>query len=248
MNNDQKLNKYHFVISYSRNIYADAVQPLLYRLDDIGFNTWIDLTEVDLGIDIYKNIFSILGTQNAWISTIVIIDKTYFNKTWCTLELDFLIKNNIPFLPILYKIKKEEFPNKYKDLRRLSYSRIETDESIETTINKIVSVFIKGLDVNKKVFPIKNKILCILLNDYKKTSFNDLAKILKAYNVVTYLKTLQYSTNQIFEYDIIVLMNVIDDKLKQQLINNQYSREDILISDQIITILDSIFNSNFEYD
>ncbi len=182
--------KYHYFVSYSRSVYFCAVKPLIESLEDIGFNVWIDKTEVPIGIDIYKNIHEVMNNSKSWFGALVFLDLTYFEKAWCILELDYLLEQDIPFIPILHKMDKSDIPpHKYNILKKLNYGRSCSHIEIDTTVNKVIDSFLDKITIENNTVYIKSETLDNLIFNYISQQNNCKHTILNAYNISTYIQS-----------------------------------------------------------
>ncbi|MGX7048753.1 toll/interleukin-1 receptor domain-containing protein [Pseudolactococcus piscium] len=136
--------KNDFFLSYSRDSYLEVTESMISYLETKGFNIWVDRYDVPFGVDVYDNIKKVITDAKEWNGAIILFDPTYFSKNWCILELDELILNNISILPILWKIKKEDFPESYRNILKTNYAKtIYSIDDLPEIINAITLFYVK---------------------------------------------------------------------------------------------------------
>lgn len=158
---------YDFFLSYSRDSYEGVTKLILSSLENLGFNIWIDRFDVNLGVDIYQNIKNIMDSAKSWKGAIVVFDSSYFEKKWCLWELDMLIEREISIYPVLWNIKKSDFPKKYKTILEKNYGKTIIDTAdLDSILTSIMFLFISDWNFlpslaedNKLLHDIINNIL-----------------------------------------------------------------------------------------
>lgn len=234
--------KYHYFVSYSRSIYFSAVKPLVESLENLGFSVWIDKTEVPIGIDIYKNIHEVMSNSKSWFGAIVFLDITYFEKSWCLFELDYLLENNVPFIPILHNIDKSDIPEKYKILKKLNYGRSCCNIELCITVNKVIDTFLAKNTIKNNTVCIESETLNTLIFNYVSQQNNSKLTVLNAYNISTYIQTYLHTKTIYATENEQILFNIIQAKMFYLLETGETSRHDIIIVKKAISKIFDLFS------
>lgn len=124
-------------ISYSSEDREAVVTPLARHLQRMGVNVWLDKQEIHLGDGIREKIDH--GLTNS-VYGIVVLSKSYFEKTWTKRELDGLFSieefGKIVIIPVWHQIDKSTV-TKYSPLlaNRLA---ADTADGIDNVAREIV--------------------------------------------------------------------------------------------------------------
>lgn len=108
MNSDKDGNKKpHIMVSYSWNNkdLVDTIYSMLMKECDIleKYNFWIDSRNLTTGI-LRRNLEKAVANS---VLVLVFLSRSYAKSVNCKIEADYIIKNNISFIPI---IVEEGFP------------------------------------------------------------------------------------------------------------------------------------------
>ena len=228
--------QYDFFISYSRDIYSEIVDPIIECMERLGFNIWVDRTEVVLGMDIYKNINKVMGNIHYWRGAIVIIDKTYLCKEWCKLESDFLINNNVYCCPILYKITKNDLINDYVYYKNLNLATVKSLQDLPLAVDKILMSYINSLAPLNNKINISSSLLSAVTLSYKHRLNNAPESFILSDVICQIIEIIQ--PNFIFNnHSIEILKNIIHFKTNLLYKTGTYTRYDNLLLKKAINYI-----------
>lgn len=233
--------KYDYFFSYSRKINYITLK-LIKVLDGYSIRIWVDRTDVSLGCNIYTNIDNVLKDVRNWMGAIVIFDKTYFQKDWCLKELNSFINNEVPILPILHGITKDEIPPEYKVLKKLNYLRYNNEDDIKPIINGILLSHINNYKYRCHTINIHLDIINALMQRilYKKANvyhaiidYSNLAKCLQIQ-----LKQCRFMIDAFDK----TLFSIIEDKVSDVYKDVTLSRNDYILARKALICLLKRFN------
>lgn len=218
--------EYDFFFSYSRET-VEIANKLICNLEEYGIRIWYDRTDVVLGCNIRESLYSILNgvKESAWIGVIVMLDKSYFSKEWCLLELDFALRNKLKIFPILCGISKEDIPKKYAILKTINMVTIPPDNDLEYCINKILYVVIKYNEFTYRSILNSTLLECLLIA-YNKALTVSFEKCICADNIAYYIETTETTR---LHYNEQQLINLIHKKVKNLYKYSKLSYFDIKI-------------------
>lgn len=208
-------SNFDFFISYSKTIYTDVVQDLVSQIKSYGICVWIDQLEVHLGDQIKRNLYHVLENFASYdYGVLLILDKSYFKKSWCLKELNYVIQHNISFFPVLYKIEKVDIPEQYSVLRNYNMVTIRnTDTDTDYAINKIMDVYIQRKEFQYQRKELKSKIFYSLITTYSESDKTNTMILILADNIALYIKIWYKKEQSIMDRYTQVLINIIHSKL-----------------------------------
>lgn len=206
--------KYDFIVSYSKNVYDNIVEPVIQSLEELGFLIWIDRTEVTLGTNIYKNLDVILNRSKKWSGAIVFIDNTYMHKKWCIWESNFFIENQINCYPILYRITKDDLIPTLSYYKNFNLATVKDLNDLSITVDKILMSYIDKLSLPIQKFQLQSKLLSLIINYYEQESASSEEKLIISETICQILKNIasEYIANH---HTIKILINLIHKKVQK---------------------------------
>lgn len=140
--------KFNYFLSYSRDIYSEFIAQMHNKLFEIGINVWLDKFDVNIGDEIADNLYNMLDKSKEHQGVIFVFDKTFFHKKWCINELEYVLKNDIPFFPILYKIKKADIPPEYSFFKNYNLLSIHNSEEVNYLADRFTLLHLKNISHN----------------------------------------------------------------------------------------------------
>ena len=178
-------------------------------LQKYELNIWLDKKDVYLGDNIIVNLYNTLDLfKTKTLGIIVILDKSYFEKTWCIKELDYVIENNISFFPILFHMEKKEIPSQYKTLNNYNMVTIRNaSDDKKLAINKILDIYIKK-EIRKNII-IKTDIFSYLINCYWYADKTNQTIIINADNIALYIKAWFNNQSYLLDMQTKIMINII---------------------------------------
>lgn len=199
-----------FFFSYSRHSNLTLVTEIINTLEIYGLSIWYDKFDVIFGSDIYDNISNIIVAKRITKGMILFLDKTFFKKEWCLIELQYALERNIPLLPILYNIKKEDLPNKYDFIKKLNVSTISKD--IEYTVDKILYFYIINLQestISQDIIKLvkNNNVIQSLIIDFS-SSYNK-NNVILCDNLCTGIKIIMDANSYIPSKELTALYKIV---------------------------------------
>lgn len=229
-------NKFDFFVSYSRDVYDEIVEPLIRELEILGFNIWIDRTEVTLGTNIYKNLDDVLAKISDWNGAIVFIDNSYINKEWCQWESNFFVENRIFCYPILYKISKSDLIDSMCYYKDFNIATIKNKSDLKMTVDKILMSYIENLQPQSEKFIIYSKLLTSIIMTYKQKILSMEENIIICNVICQIIKNL--SPEYIYgNHHITILTNIIEEKARSVYKNGKCSRYEFILVRKIANYL-----------
>lgn len=207
------MQQYDFFVSYSKNIYNDFVKDFINTIKRYGINIWLDQINVHLGDEILSNLFYILDSfKNANYGVIIVFDSSFFEKKWCIMELEYIVKNKISFFPILFHIEKSNIPDKYKFLRNYNMVTIRDEKKdIENATNRILDIYIQRNDCQK--ICIGTFIFETLIRNYCDADKTNGLVVLSADNIGLYINIWHKNNHLFIDNYTNALITIIHSKL-----------------------------------
>lgn len=239
------MQQYDFFVSYSKNIYNDFVKDFINTIKRYGINIWLDQINVHLGDEILSNLFYILDSfKNANYGVIIVFDSSFFEKKWCIMELEYIVKNKISFFPILFHIEKSNIPDKYKFLRNYNMVAIRDEKKdIENATNRILDIYIQRNDCQK--ICIGTFIFETLIRNYCDSDKTNGLVVLSADNIGLYINIWHKNNHLFIDNYTNALITIIHSKLIKYYNCSCISDYDISLVCNATDKLICMYGSNF---
>lgn len=235
---------YNFFFSYSRSINNDIIEQYITSLEDYGFKFWYDKIDVVLGKNINDELYKVLAACEHWSGMILFMDNSYFNKEWCTKELEYALGNNITVYPILIGISKQDIPGKYEVLKNHNLCTVRIKDDIQYAIQKTLFLFLSTINVpiektlDVKQYPTLNQ----LVTDFKNANQQTSHILFICDNIALCLRYILIEKNSIIDETIKILYSVIHLTTKRYYIDGEVSRFQIRIVVKATKLLLKICN------
>lgn len=234
---------YNFFLSYSRDIASDILEKTIYELEQFGFLLWYDKVDVVLGNNINIGLYDVLEQCENWNGMILFIDDTYLKKEWCIRELDYAIENNIKLFPILFKITKDDIPDRYEILKELNLCTIRRDSDIDYALSKIIYRYLDEYPVTKKEkdYVQNNPILKQLVYEFSMKNQNCSNILFMCDNIAVCINYLINEENELWDSNEKIIYNIVHLIVKNYYIQGTVDRFRKRIAIKAVNILISIY-------
>lgn len=236
--------KYNYFFSYSRDIYDEIASLLIKNIEEYSLRLWVDKTDVLLGSNINLSIHKVLEDVKTWNGAIVLLDKSYFRKTWCLMELDYFLNNDIKIYPILYGMSRFDIPQKYRVINEMNIARITSPIDLHNVTNRIIDTFLSSINIEKSVeLKSSSSILQALIDDWLYDQRINSITLIKIENIILLLRLLLKRQNYTLKLDEIILYRIISKKKEQMILSDGLlERYDFLIAQKTLMIILKKFN------
>ncbi|MBQ6946063.1 MAG: toll/interleukin-1 receptor domain-containing protein [Ruminococcus sp.] len=145
-----KNDNFDFFLSYSHSIELSEMIEIIDDFEECGIRIWIDFEHITAGTKISETFDYVLMKTRCWNGAIILIDSTYFNKSWCMKELNYFIDNSVPIFPFSYNYSIDEIVRQQSILN--CYNIILLDKKIInpsysfTMLKHIMNYIVSNLD------------------------------------------------------------------------------------------------------
>ena len=238
-------------LCFSSNDRYTIVESVLYHLKNYGLNTWYDYHRLILGDDKFRENLD-NGVKKCKYA-IWILSRSFYTCECGQMELK-LIKQmyehgQIHIFPILYNLKASELPCEYVWVRNLIYNELTDSSGSLPTCNQIVSKILKDeIDNNSYIalsrsngFDEYSNLLISTYYDLDERNLN--SKITTLYCLYKYM-----TINVEREENILTYSRIMDYLFKITKLNLSISFKELIIAEQVVTIMINSRGENIEYD
>ncbi len=235
---------YNFFFSYSRKINKDIIEQYITSLEEYGFKFWYDKVDVVLGKNINDELYNVLAACEHWSGIVLFMDDSYFNKEWCTKELEYALGNNITVYPILIGISKQDIPDKYEVLKNHNLCTIRVKDDIQYAVQKTLFLFLSTVNVpaEKPLDAKQHQTLNRLVTDFKNANWQTPHILFICDNIALCLRYILLENDLIIDETIKILYSVIHLTTKKYYIDSEVSRFQIRIVVKATNLLLKICN------
>ena len=178
-----------------------------------------------------------------WNGMILFIDDTYLKKEWCIRELDYAIENNIKLFPILFKITKDDIPDRYEILKELNLCTIRRDSDIDYALSKVIYRYLDEYSVTKKEkdYVQNNPILKQLVYEFLMKNQNCSSILFMCDNIAVCINYLINEENELWDSNEKIIYNIVHLIVKNYYIQGTVDRFRKRIAIKAVNILISIY-------
>lgn len=162
---------YDYFLSYSRNLPTNDIENLVVSCEKYNIKIWRDTDYITAGSTVKSTVQDTLVQSLDSYGAIIIIDRSYLNKSWCLNELHFFVENRIRIYPFCldctpaYVLEKEPCLQDYnlciiKDFDMNNYHYIITNIILKYMIEESI------MDINENQIIEQDDILLELYRDF----------------------------------------------------------------------------------